>query len=145
MPHYRKLPGMASKAIGVADVPPEREVTVTIAGVGAEKFDKDERGVIRIAGSDRFIALNRGNGARIAAMFGPDTDGWAGKRITVALDQAVTFGGERTGGIVVVGSPDIDKPVQISIKQSRTKRRTETLRRTIAGEASPGPANEEGA
>jgi hypothetical protein len=145
MPHYRKLPGMASKAIGVADVPPEREVTVTIAGVGSEKFDKDERGVIRVSGSDRFLPLNRGNGARIAAMFGPDTEGWTGKRITVAVDATVTFGGERTGGIIVVGSPDLAASVQISIKQSRTKRRTETLRRTIAGEATPGHANEEGA
>jgi hypothetical protein len=137
MPHWRKLPGMSGKVVGVADVPADREVTFRIRDVGAEKFERDDKGVIYIDGTDKYLPLNKTNGGRITAMFGPFTEAWVGKRITVAVDPSITFGSERTGGVVVVGSPDIERDVQVSVKINRKQRRTETLRRTTPSAAPP--------
>jgi len=140
MPHIRQMPGQSSAAIGAADVPAGAEVTREIAAVDAEKMDGETKTVLRFAGSDRYMVLNKTNGARCAAMFGPMTEDWIGRRVTITMDPDITFGRDRTGGLVVVGSPDIERDIKVSIKISRKQRRQETLRRIVTAKTTPGAA-----
>ena len=144
MPHIRQMPGQSSDAIGAADVPAGAEVTRRIAAVDVATLDKDTRTVLRFEGSTRYMVLNKTNGARCTAMFGPMTEDWHGKRITITMDPDITFGRDRTGGLVIVGSPDIERDIVVSVKVSRKNRRNETLRRTATGAAKAEPTQAEG-
>lgn len=82
----------------------------------------------------------------LAALFGPETDGWTGKRVHLRAED-VQVGKERKPGIRIAGSPDIDKPVTFELRLPRKKPKRITLAKTVAGkaaapEAEPEPAPE---
>ena len=70
--------------------------------------------------------LNKTNPHLLAAMFGADTTGWIGKRVTLYTTE-VAFGPDRVLAIRVKGSPDIDRTITVSIKRPKRKPEQHTL------------------
>ena len=53
-------------------------------------------------GAKKGMVLNKTNGGRIAEMYGPTTENWAGQPVTVWFDPSVEYAGKRTGGLRVL-------------------------------------------
>jgi len=75
-----------------------REVTVQIdkcfAGeLAGEKGRKSKKPMLKFVGKEKKLAINKTNGKTIASLYGTDTDGWAGKWITI-YPTTTDFGGE---------------------------------------------------
>ena len=56
----------------------------------------------------------------MAAMYGDDTDGWAGRPVTLYFDPTVKVGRDVKGGIRVRGAPGI-RPITVEIKLPKRK------------------------
>lgn len=90
-----------------------KDVTVTIEKVQLEELTmrgglKKKKGVIYLRGKEKMIVLNRTNAETIVKLYGPDTNGWIGKRITIYADR-VTFGRETVDAIRVRPKVPADK------------------------------------
>lgn len=68
----------------------------------------------------------------LAALFGPETDKWTGKRVHLRAEE-VQVGKERKPGIRIAGSPDIAAPVSFMLTLPRKKPKRITLAKTEAG------------
>lgn len=70
--------------------------------------------------------------ACLGGMFGREAKGWKGKRVTLYRDPDVRFGTDVTGGIRVLGSPDIegDMPVRVVFVKSKFTLR---MKKTVVG------------
>jgi len=97
-----------------------------------------QKGVVHFEETDRGWVMNRTNAESLAAMFGPETSAWIGKRVKLAAVQ-VQFGKERVPGIRVVGSPDISAPVAFELKLPR-KRPVEVTLLATGGAPAKGRA-----
>ena len=64
-----------------------RDVTVTISGHEVVDFDDGKKVVLKFAGKDKDLILNKTNASTIAEMHGADIGGWAGKAITIGPDR----------------------------------------------------------
>lgn len=83
-----------------------RDVTVTIDSVKKEEVTlvggkKEIRPILRCAGKEKGIVLNKTNTRIIKSLYGPYTVDWVGKSITIFNDPTVKFGTEVTGGLRV--------------------------------------------
>lgn len=117
--------------------------TMKIKSVDLVKLEDDDgrqkdKGVIFFEQTDRGWVLCKTNAICLAAMFGDDTNGWIGKRVTLhAVD--VQVGRERMPGIRVKGSPDIKAPLDVEIRLP--KKKPFTMRMAVTGQpSSPPPA-----
>ena len=109
-----------------------RTPTWTIARVAVEELPDLKRqdatknkGVIYFREQERGWVMNRTNVECLKALFGPQTDGWIGRRVTLCTEPT------RTGdGIRVYGSPDITEPVvatwRVPKKAAQSKRMVPT-------------------
>lgn len=82
--------------------------------------------VVSSNGEEREWVICKTNGFCLAALFGPDTDGWVGKVVTVYFDESVRGqGGDVVGGIRVTGSPSLDRPIiaKITLRGKTTQHR----------------------
>ena len=74
-----------------------QDVTVTIANVTQETLgqgkDAQQKLVASFVGKKKAMVLNKTNAKTIAKLYGDETDGWAGKRITIRA-QEVEFQGD---------------------------------------------------
>lgn len=75
-----------------------RDATVTIekcigGEIIGEQGRKNKLPVLFFVGKKKRLGLNKTNGKTIAAMYGTDTNGWAGKAITI-YPTTTQFGGE---------------------------------------------------
>jgi hypothetical protein len=71
-----------------------RPATLTISTVTQERIGTDLRLVASFHETQKLLTINRTNAGRIAQLVGSDdTDHWAGKRITILVDQ-VEFKGQ---------------------------------------------------
>jgi hypothetical protein len=87
-------------------------------GIMRIKYAPDSLGAYK--GSE--VILCKTNAALIAAALGErDFDKWAGHTVTLYNCPDVWFGGKKTGGIRVHGSPEMKKPTTIEIKMPRKK------------------------
>lgn len=89
------------------------------------------KGVIYFRDVERGWVMNRTNVECLKALFGADTAGWIGKRVTLCTEPT------RTGdGIRVHGSPDIERDVtatwKVPKKAAQTKRMVPTGRKPDA-------------
>jgi hypothetical protein len=57
--------------------------TVTIDQVKMEDIGDDRRAVVYFVGKDKGVVLNKTNATNISEAYGPDTDGWTGKKVTL--------------------------------------------------------------
>ena len=99
------------------------------------------KGVIYFRDVERGWVMNRTNVECLKALFGADTAGWIGKRVTLCTEPT------RTGdGIRVHGSPDIERDVtatwKVPKKAAQTKRMVPTGRKPDAApQRQPAPAD----
>lgn len=126
--------GFAGEYLAAAELGTHRP-TVKIGGAKLVEMDDEKTGrtkkrlVISFEGKDRGLVLCRTNAICIAAMFGPETDGWVGKRITLYAAQ-VQFGRETVPGIRIAGSPDLEKPLDVEVKLPKKRPMTVTMQPT---------------
>lgn len=111
-----------------------------------EKKKKDvDKAVIWFKEIPRGWIYCKTTGFCLAAMFGEDDEQWVGKRVTLHSEM-VQVGPEKQPGIRVTGSPDIAKPIKVSIKLPKKKAFIVTLVPTGKSEAGteyPEPAPED--
>lgn len=105
--------------------------------------EEQSKGVIFFSDFPRGWVMNRTNGECLAAMFGPETDAWVGKRVTLRAEE-VQVGPKKDMGIRVVGSPDLKAPVTFDLCLPRKKPKKVTLAVTKAPGAAPAPARQPG-
>jgi hypothetical protein len=123
-----------------------REPTFTIADVRLVAMPDEKTGRDKDKGTVFFEEIPRGwvlcktTAQCLAAMFGPETEGWKGKRVTLRA-ELVQFGRERVPGIRVKGSPDLAAPVTASVKLPRKK--PQEVRLVVTG-SEPPPGREPG-
>jgi hypothetical protein len=68
-----------------------------------------------------------------------DTATWAGKRLTLFCDPAVQFGSLTVEGVRVKGSPDLTRPIDVTIRLPKKKPFIAHLVPTGKGKASQEP------
>lgn len=103
MPDYRAL--FDREYIGAWDLPPGKDVTVTIARVEGQTLTaqggrKSKKPVVFFEGRDKGFVLNKTNGRAIAGMYGSKTEEWAGKKIAI-YSTMVAFGADQVEAIRV--------------------------------------------
>jgi hypothetical protein len=96
MPHWRSM--MDSEWLRACDLN-GREPTVTISRVVGgtvvgEGGKKSKKPVLFFEGKDKPLAIGATIGKTIQAMYGPKTEGWVGKRITLFTSTTHSTGGE---------------------------------------------------
>jgi hypothetical protein len=101
------------------------------AAVGKQAPKKKKKWIVFFKEMDRGWVLNRTNILCLAAMFGEDSDGWVGKRVTIYAEM-VRVGPKTEPGIRVKGSPDITAPVVAVIELPRKRPTRQTLVNTPA-------------
>lgn len=103
-----------SRFIKAADLK-GKPVTLTIESVELNELESDKgkemKGVIAFVGAKKKWVLNRTNAKCLQAMWGRETDGWKGHRVTI---YPTTFNDEPC--IRVKGSPELEKPVEFELK-----------------------------
>lgn len=152
--HYKKmLVGDYIAAIELDDKQP----TLTIKGIKSEQLEampkagssddegasgngakkeakKKKKWIVFFKETDRGWVLNRTNILCLAAMFGEESDGWIGKRVTI-FAQMVQVGRKKEPGIRIKGSPDITGAVSATIELPR--RRPFQMRLVPTGKGAP--------
>lgn len=110
------------------------DTTLTIAKVEKEKLPEDDnkkkvRGLVTFRESRlptgeemKQLVLNRTNATAIKGMFGAETNGWHGKRITLFPVTVDAFG-EQASAIRVKGSPDLREAIQFEARVGRKERK----------------------
>ena len=99
-----------SKFIKASDLQ-DRPVRVVMSHVKVEAMaqdSEDEKPVLYFQGKDRGLALNKTNASVISALYGAETDAWAGQPIIIYPTET-DFGGKRVACIRVRG-PGADTP-----------------------------------
>lgn len=82
---------------------------VTAGEIEGEKGRKSKKPIISFVGAKKKLAINKTNGKTIASLYGSDTDGWAGKWITI-YPTTTNFGGETVECIRVRNERPQGKP-----------------------------------
>lgn len=108
-----------------------REVTMTIKSVKPEKVEAQDStkaapkfetiAVIGFEETDRHWHLNRTNALCLAAMWGRDYEGWVGHKVTLHPERDTSGLSESGLCIRVKGSPELEAPVNATIKLPRRK------------------------
>ena len=103
----------------------DRTLTARIAGVQVvgledEKGEIKQKAVVSFADHPRKLVLCKTNGFCLAAMFGDDYTQWIGKPVTMYATR-VKVGHELKPGIRIKGSPDLERPVKVTIKLRKRK------------------------
>jgi hypothetical protein len=152
MAHYKML--IDTAYVGQWDMPPGRDVTVEIRSV--EKYEPPVRRKKRLP-DGTFAAEPRKrikitfraparkpwlagpvSQAAIAGMYGPDTDDWIGKLITLYVDAEVTMGSTKTGGVRVRPQIPLGKPSADPLDRPVDKAKSEQIERAKDGLREPG-------
>jgi hypothetical protein len=77
-----------------------RRVTVTMAAVKVEEVGDDKKPVLYFSGTDKGLVLNVTNANSIKELYGPETNDWRGRAITLYVAK-VEYQGKRMDGIRV--------------------------------------------
>ena len=88
-----------SKYLKAADLQ-GRQVTVKIRSAEQETIGDDRKLVVYFEGKEKGVVCNKTNANNIAALYGPDTDDWAGNEITL-FEAMVDFQGKTVPSIRV--------------------------------------------
>ena len=92
-----------SKYISASDLQ-GRDVEVTISNVAIEEVGKDneKRPILYFQGKQKGVVLNKTNAHNVGAIYGPDTNGWIGQRVTLFVAW-VDFQGKSVEAIRIRG------------------------------------------
>lgn len=77
-----------------------RDATVYIASAEVVKMDEGMKVCIYFQGKEKGLLLNKTNSTTISSLYGPQTDGWIGKPITIGMSW-VDFQGSQVQAIRV--------------------------------------------
>lgn len=97
----------------------EAKPTVTIKEVVMETLGEDRRPVLYFVGKDKGIVLNKTNATNIREAYGPDTDDWTGKKVTLFTTwvdfqgrsvEAIRIRPAKAGPVTVTSGPQETKP-----------------------------------
>ena len=91
-----------------------REPTVMMANIAYEKVGDDTKPVLYFQGKQKGIVLNKTNAMVIAQMYGPETDGWFGKPVTL-ISVWTDFQGKAVQAIRIkpaFPNPQMQAPIQ---------------------------------
>lgn len=122
-----------------------KPVTLTITGVKLEDLPEDKggtkrRGVVSFKETPKALVINRTNATCIKQMFGGETDGWKGKRVTLyAAPFTDPFTGEVGTAVRVLGSPDIQGPLQFSARIGRKQAQFKLQKTSVGGKKATAP------
>jgi hypothetical protein len=84
-----------SKWLKAADVGDD-DILVTMRNVTMEEVaDGERKPVLWLEGYDKGVVLNKTNGTNISQLYGPDSDGWIGRQMTLSTAW-VDFNGKST-------------------------------------------------
>ena len=84
-----------SKYLKSADLPTDRDIPVRMDYVQVEALDSGEdKPVLYFIDKTKGLVLNRTNSSMIEAAYGPETDEWHGREISIHVDSTM-FGGRR--------------------------------------------------
>lgn len=107
-----------SKTLRDADI--ESDMTLTMREVAIETVgqgkDAEEKPVLYFRETDKSLVLNKTNANTIAALYGADTDGWAGKQITL-FGTEVDFAGKSTPAIRIRSKKPASGAAPVANKQ----------------------------
>lgn len=130
MGHFEELyPGRFLKGVTLL-APKTIRIVEVVGNVELEGDDGavKSKAVLRYKDGDKYkdkpgeIVWVRTNAQLAAvALNEPDYTKWGGRLLTIHHDKSVTFGKEKKGGIRVLGSPDMNGPVEVAIKMPRRK------------------------
>ncbi len=114
----------------------DKTATLTIGHVSLVKLEGEdgtirERPVVYFSETPRGWVLCKTTALSVAAMFGTETNGWTGKRVTLYAAD-VQVGRERKPGLRVKGSPDLAAAVTFELKLPKKKTQSVTLSKTEA-------------
>ncbi len=103
-------------------------VTRTVTITGYRELNGEQDCEISIAEDKRFWRPPVTVVKQLTALWGDESDEWIGRRVTLAGDPDVMFGGQKVGGIRLTQMSDIgDKPVSMQLTITRGKKRTFTV------------------
>ena len=117
-----------------------KPVTLTITAVDMDELEKEDgtakaTPVVSFAETKRQWVLIKTNAQCLLAMWGPETDDWIGKRVTLYPERDASGLSDSGLCIRIKGSPDIPGPITASIKLPRRKPITRKLVKTTPGQA----------
>lgn len=78
----------------------------------------------------------------LAACWGPDSDAWVGRRLTLYCDPSVKWGGKAVGGIKVSAASHLEKTKTVAIQESSTVRSQHKVEPLPDAPAAPTPPPE---
>lgn len=94
-----------------------RPLTLSMERVGYEQLGDDNKLVLYFSGREKGLVLNKTNANNIAGIYGPETDDWAGKEVTL-VEAMVDFQGRSTPAIRIRAPmkkrPSVNAPLQPS-------------------------------
>ncbi len=111
MPHWRSM--LDKEYLGAWDLP--RDVHVMIEAVhkarleGTGQIKANSRPVMSFRGTEKKLIVNATIGTTIQGMYGPDTEDWIGKRITLYATQCASKGGAMVDCVRVRPKPPAAK------------------------------------
>ena len=76
----------------------------------------------------------------MAYLWGPDTEPYASRHVTLYRDPEVTFGRDKVGGIKIAAMSHIDAPKSVSLTVTRGKRAAHTVKPLTIAAQPPPPA-----
>lgn len=84
---------------------------LTIRSVAAEVMnDGQVKAILFFNEKPKGVVLNASKKALLKESFGPETDGWIGKKVRLSLDPTVMMGTQMVGGIKLEVSKSKGKP-----------------------------------
>jgi len=100
-----------SKFWRAADLKGKPPIRLTIADVTEELIGRGQRQETKcflwFQEDLRGLQLNRTRVAILELAFGPDSEGWVGKRVRLLFDPTVIFGGQAVGGVKLETPPGV--------------------------------------
>ena len=119
-----------------------KPVTLTITHVELNDLEGEDgkaetKAIISFKETKRQWVLIKTNAQCLLAMFGADTDGWLGRRVTLYPERDSSGLSDSGLCIRVKGSPDIKQPITAQIKLPRRKPREVKLIPTKMGASEP--------
>lgn len=133
MGHWKKH--YSTEHLDAADIIeiPEGQAHIKIAGIGDVTLEgekgTEKKAVIHFHPGPAMTAAGvtktswvaaKTCGYCLEAMFGPDTDNWIGKRVTLRSERVSAFG-DVTDAVRVMGSPDLAAPKTIRVRAGKKK------------------------
>jgi len=93
--------------------------TVTISHVAIEDIGDDRKPVLYFVGKEKGIVLNKTNATNISGAYGPETDDWTGKKVTL-FTSWVDFQGKSVEAIRIRRA-DNPRPSQQPVQQQTSR------------------------